>query len=71
MKIHYFTAIPVAALLVACGGSSTPEPETPADEKAETATPKQKAEEGSETPEQEKAEEKSEKPAAEAPAEKK
>lgn len=70
MKIHYLVAIPVTALMVACGGS-TPEPETPAAEKAETATPKDKAEEGSETPGQEKAEEKSEKPSEAAPADKK
>lgn len=56
MKIHYLAVIPAAALMIACGGSSTPEPATPA-----TAA----AEEKAETPAQEKAEEKSETPAAE------
>lgn len=68
MKIHYLAVIPAAALMIACGGSSTPEPETPAAEQAESATPKQKAEEASETPAQEKAEDKAEKPAEAAPA---
>jgi hypothetical protein len=65
MKIRYLVAVPAAFLFMACGGSSTPEPETPAgaasDDKTEAATPKQKAEEASETPEQEKTEEKGEK----------
>ena len=71
MKLQYLAVIPAAALMIACGGSSTPEPETPASEKAESATPKDKAEEAAETPAQEKAEEKSEKPTEAAPTEKK
>jgi hypothetical protein len=63
MKLKHLAVIPAAALMMACGGSSTPEPETPASEKAESATPKEKAEEAAETPAQEKAEEKAEKPA--------
>jgi hypothetical protein len=35
MKIRHFVVVPFCALAIACGGGSTPEPETPAGEAAE------------------------------------
>lgn len=34
MKIRHLAIVPALFLMVACGGSSTPEPETPASEAA-------------------------------------
>ena len=45
MKIRHLAIVPALFLMVACGGSSTPEPETPAGEAAAGATEAKPAEE--------------------------